>query len=435
MYRWLAILAASAFLCGCGNNLGKSPKKSPNGDPNNANGATNGGTGTTGDAECGNGTLEPGELCDGDCPTSCTTGDACATVTLVGSPEQCNAQCLTEQISACQAGDSCCPDGCTPDDDSDCSETCGNGTVDPGELCDGDCPAECNDGMACTRDIFSGSASTCTAQCTYETITACQGGDGCCPDGCTEANDSDCSCVPTTCQAEGAECGTIDDGCSSTIMCPDTCGDDETCEGNTCVPGANDGEVGDACASDADCGNYPNRTCVEHPDYKDGYCSAPCEFDNDCPMGSHCARLFVGDPDAEKVCMKNCTDDTDCRDDGYACHNWDSFDDQAQLSDECAPVADGSGEIGDPCAGLYECKSGYECTREWQNQDSSVTTFPDGSCTQGCVPLLSPCSDPDAVCPDMTPLCMPSCTTSSDCRMGYECISSQFEMRDHCWPM
>lgn len=428
MIRWMAI-ATTLGLMACGSNLDKSPKKDPG---NNGNNTTN--ASTNGDAECGNGVLEPGELCDGDCPTSCNVGDPCVRVSLVGSADQCNAQCLTEDVTMCADGDSCCPSGCSESDDDDCSDACGNGEVDAGELCDGDCPTDCNDGQACTRDTFSGSASTCTAQCTYEDITACQSGDGCCPPGCTEANDDDCSCVPTTCQAEGAECGAIDDGCNSTVTCPDTCGAGETCQGNTCVQSTSNGEVGDACDVDADCGNIPDRTCVQHPDYRGGYCSASCQFDNDCPAGSHCARLFVGDPDKEKVCMKNCTSDADCRDRGYGCQNWDSFDDNAQTSDECSPVADGTGEVGDPCDGLYQCADGHECLRDWKNQNGTTTTFPGGMCSQGCIPILGPCNDPDAVCMDQIPFCAPGCATSADCRNGYDCVPSQFEMRNHCVP-
>ncbi len=69
---------------------------------------------------------------------------------------------------------------------------CGNGTVDPGEVCDGNCPASCDDGDACTADASTGSAATCDLVCTNDPITQCTGGDGCCPSGCTSSTDSDC---------------------------------------------------------------------------------------------------------------------------------------------------------------------------------------------------------------------------------------------------
>src|SRR5690606_7249026 len=35
---------------------------------------------------------------------------------------------------------------------------CGNGELDEGELCEGDCPTSCVDPDLCTRDVLSGSA-------------------------------------------------------------------------------------------------------------------------------------------------------------------------------------------------------------------------------------------------------------------------------------
>jgi hypothetical protein len=40
--------------------------------------------------------------------------------------------------------------------------------------------------------------TTCNAACSYPAITACTNGDGCCPTGCTYANDKDCAPAVTT---------------------------------------------------------------------------------------------------------------------------------------------------------------------------------------------------------------------------------------------
>lgn len=84
--------------------------------------------------------------------------------------------------------------------DPDCqSSTCGNGVVDQGETCDppSTCPASCDDGNACTADTLTGSAQNCNAACASTPITACAGGDGCCPAGCLVDTDSDCQDHPT----------------------------------------------------------------------------------------------------------------------------------------------------------------------------------------------------------------------------------------------
>ncbi len=73
--------------------------------------------------------------------------------------------------------------------------SCGNSVVDPGETCDppGSCPATCTASAdACMPNVLVGDAATCTAQCQQQLITACANDDGCCPQGCTEATDTDC---------------------------------------------------------------------------------------------------------------------------------------------------------------------------------------------------------------------------------------------------
>lgn len=74
--------------------------------------------------ECNNNVVEAGETCDppGSCPVSCdqSTTTVCAPAVLVGSAASCTASCAITAITACASGDMCCPDGCTPDLDSDC---------------------------------------------------------------------------------------------------------------------------------------------------------------------------------------------------------------------------------------------------------------------------------------------------------------------------
>lgn len=52
-------------------------------------------------------------------------------------------------------------------------DPCGNGMIDPGEVCDGDCPTSCDDADACTQDTMSGSAEQCTSSCMNTPIAAC----------------------------------------------------------------------------------------------------------------------------------------------------------------------------------------------------------------------------------------------------------------------
>jgi uncharacterized protein (TIGR03382 family) len=72
---------------------------------------------------------------------------------------------------------------------------CGNSVIDPGETCDpsSSCPTTCADsGDKCMPNVLVGLADSCTAQCQQQAVTGCKDNDGCCPLGCTTANDNDC---------------------------------------------------------------------------------------------------------------------------------------------------------------------------------------------------------------------------------------------------
>ncbi len=110
-------------------------------EPGDAGESEEGGAGDAGDggeeARCGNDTVEEGELCDGDCPTSCDDLDPCTDQTLEGSAEQCNARCaVTLTITAPADGDGCCPSGANANNDDDCVPVCGNGATETTEVCD-----------------------------------------------------------------------------------------------------------------------------------------------------------------------------------------------------------------------------------------------------------------------------------------------------------
>lgn len=89
---------------------------------------------------------------------------------------------------------------------------CNNGALDAGETCDppGSCPTSCAvTADKCAPSQLVGSAATCTAACVTQTISACVGGDGCCPDACDESSDSDCG-------AGGNSSNDVVGGCATT---------------------------------------------------------------------------------------------------------------------------------------------------------------------------------------------------------------------------
>jgi hypothetical protein len=157
---------------------------------------------------CGDGVTEGNETCDppASCPTQCDDGDACTVEFLQGDPANCTSECVTTEIDQCGPPDGCCLPGCNAVADPDCA-VCGNGFIEAGETCDGNCPINCDDGSPCSFDQQFGSEVDCNVVCTHDPIGVCADFDGCCPPGCSLANDSDCggTCVgnaqwmPVTC--------------------------------------------------------------------------------------------------------------------------------------------------------------------------------------------------------------------------------------------
>ncbi len=81
-------------------------------------------------AECGNGVVEPGEACDGDCPEECGVAEGCTDYVLMGSGETCDAHCVPQTNQACGPTDDCCSAGCNTPDDADCVDTDRDGLGD-----------------------------------------------------------------------------------------------------------------------------------------------------------------------------------------------------------------------------------------------------------------------------------------------------------------
>ncbi|HWO26813.1 MAG TPA: DUF4215 domain-containing protein [Kofleriaceae bacterium] len=264
---------------------------------------------------CGNGLVDTDidikELCDtaissgpGACPKSCDDGVACTDDVLSGSG--CITECLHSTITARVDGDGCCPTGADATTDNDCTSMCGNGVLEPGELCDtaivagaGACPMACDDMQVCTTDMLQGQG-TCQAMCAATPITMPANGDGCCPTGANATNDNDCVAVCGNGVVEPSEtCDTmITMGAGA---CPTMCDDMMACTANTL---GNPGTCQAVCL-------FPPITM---PTNGDGCCpsGANANNDNDCtPMcgngvpesGEQCDDGNMNNTDA---CANNC---------------------------------------------------------------------------------------------------------------------------------
>ncbi len=398
---------------------------------------------------CGNAVVEPGETCDpsSSCPTSCSDGNACTIDQLTGSAANCNAVCAHEPIVSCGDGDGCCPVGCNAAVDDDCSATCGNSVVEPGETCDPStsCLTSCGDGNACTIDQLTGSAANCNAACTHEVIVSCADGDGCCPGGCEAVTDDDCS---PSCGNGVVESG---ESCDPPSGCPADCND-----GNACTI---DQLTGSAANCSAACTHYPISACSDG----DGCCPVGCDAATDDDCSPTCGNEVVepGETcDPRSTCLTACSDGNACTIDTLtgsgancnaacthdaivSCAHGDSCCPagcDAIVDDDCSPTCGNEtvepGETCDPPAiCLTSCSDGNACTIDAltgsaANCNSACTHEPivscvhgDGCCPAGCNATVdddcSPSCGNSLVEPGET--CDPSASCVTGCSDGNVC--------------
>ena len=230
---------------------------------------------------CGNGAVEAGETCDGDCPVACPPPSAsCVVAVLVGGSATCDARCEDRPVTTPIADDFCCPEGASKAEDRDCPAECGNGIVEEGEACEPatttGCPldaAACDDGVACTRDTPSGEG--CLAVCRHEVIGGSAAGvpDGCCPAGASPGADADCS----------ASCG------NGTVEPHETCDTAIAAPGAGACPALAACEDGDACTIDLLVSAETCAASCAHDavtDYVDG--DGCCPPGGQAPIDSDC---------------------------------------------------------------------------------------------------------------------------------------------------
>jgi len=363
---------------------------------------------------CGNKVLDPGEVCDdgnwveGDgCSADCFSDESCGNGVVdwdagetcdIADPQTkdgCTPECLVvycgdgkqDPGEVCddgnwKGGDGCSPDckstekcgngitdweaneECDPPDGSECSLTCrmmfcGNGTMDPGEVCDDgnwtggdDCSPDCQSTEVCGNGIVDWDvgeqcdppdpAGKCSGICrlmfcgnkTLDPVEVCddgnwKGGDGCSPD-----------CKSTEVCGNGVtdwEAGETCDPPSPADLCSDKCkvtwcGDGTPDPGEVCDDG--NWEGGDGCSPDC----LSNETCGN------GIV--------DWEAGENCD---TADPKTSKDCSNQCKD--------MSCGN--------SVLDPGEQCDDGNWTGGDGCAadckkeacgnGIIDWDAGEEC--------------------------------------------------------------------------
>jgi hypothetical protein len=361
--------------------------------------------------------------------------------------------------------------------------TCGGGCTDNSQCC---APLFCNAG---TCQALPGAPPTCAPKtcASYPAGTCGVQGDGC--GGVTASSCGSCTtpgqtcggggvanrcgapaaCAPKTCADLGAQCGTLPDGCGSTVTCP-SCTAPATCGGGgvaykcgtpTCSPkscpqlGVECGLTGDGCGNPLTCTACPTGlTCGGGG--VPNQCGAPsCTPLAACPAGKNCgdmpdgcggvvhcgdcaASLTCGGGGAPNVCgAASCSPKTCAQlgavcgsasdrcggvlpcgtcPDGDFCNGQNVCVPPVCVPKTCAELGVECGPTSDTCGGLVECggcPSGQGCGAGGQP----------GKCgTNPCIPKT--CAQLGAVCGQVADGCgglTPDCGTCSgalSCKNG-----------------
>jgi len=204
------------------------------------------GSGDSADPVCGDGSIDPGEMCD----------DADA----VDDDECTNACTLPRCGDAIVQADEGCDEGDQNADSGACTTSCGPATCGDGLLRDGveECDGRDLGGADCASLGYPGlGVPTCTSDCTLEAS----------------------SC---------AACSMMGVDCNGFVPCDDMCEGGALClqsmpgvEG-TCLP---------PCDDDADCSGFARTwptACV------DQYCVIDCAMTENCPAGMQCLETMLG---------------------------------------------------------------------------------------------------------------------------------------------
>ncbi|MFH2010352.1 MAG: hypothetical protein ABI333_27385, partial [bacterium] len=251
--------------------------------------------------ECGNGAVDPGEVCDG----YALSGNSCSDLGLgfTGGSLRCLADCSDYDTTSCVT---------LPD--------CGDGDLDPGEVCDGadlageDCVSQGYDqgDLACRPDCagFDNSGCENAVDCGTGVVDAGEDCDG------VNLNGQDCTTLGLGFTGGTLACGA---GCGwDTSQCevPVDCGNGVVDLGETC-DGANLagqdcstlglGFTGGALACNPGCNDFDTTGCTGGPSCGDGSVDTPEVCDGANLDGQDCTTLGLGFTGGTLACNASCT--------------------------------------------------------------------------------------------------------------------------------
>jgi cysteine-rich repeat protein len=290
--------------------------------------------------------------------------------------------------------------------------TCGNGTLDAGEACDGDlgtCPPQLHCTSRCTCAVLategcgdgvveageecddgnSDDCDTCRNDCTFNT-NVCGDGHKACGEGCDDGNQLAC------------------DGCSPTCQ-PELCGNQIVECSEQCDDGALNGTPGDPCT--AQCAFVTPVACACGNGIVEPQCGEQCDDHNtvSCDGCSVSCQIETLDPNGP---CATCTTDIDC--------------DPMQA---CGPSTcqDGACKANTP----PDCNDANQCTIDSCNPSTGACTHTARTCpdatacdgTMSCDPGSGQCvNGPVPDCDDHDACTVDSCRETSP-SPGFACVN------------
>ncbi len=423
-------------------------------------------------AGCGDGVCAPGEgpvSCPADCCGGCGDGK-CVGYACGESPQTCPTDCQ----AGC--GNGVCDKGENPTNcPTDClKNACGNGLCEPLDGGPTGCPADCQpacgncvcekgeNGKNCPNDCGSCGDGTCSwcaaadesalscpsdckaADCLPSDPTACDDGNICTVDSCTQ--NQACSHLPAVATCTDGDPCTVGDLCAGSVcksgVFPLSCDDQDPCTYDQCAPligcqhfaasagPCNDGDKctnGDSCyggvcipgdATDCDDGApCTDDSCLPQKGCQHVANAAPCSDGNICTKDDLCAYGVCSGVllscDDNNVCTGDvCSPLTGCGhialegycDDGSACTAQDSC--QGGIcSGKATSCDDGLGCTLDSCDATLGC----------QHQNLSVTCFDGNACTAGDACKDGQCKGDSVDCADQNPCTSDACSDTLGC--------------------
>jgi hypothetical protein len=319
---------------GCGNGVVDGTDECDDG-ADNSDSAPNACRTTCQSAWCGDGVVDEQEACD----STDLAGETCVGLGLLGGDLACAMDCAGFDVSGC-----------------DIATFCGNGVIDPPEVCDGSGLG----GATCVSLGFEGGELACAPDCLSLNSDVCLRVDG-------EPCLADAQCDGGLCLDEvlgGYPSGICTRPCSSDdcgdLVCGKTLAGTEYCFG--------------ACESSADC--RPGYACFAPLITGTPYCYPHCEADSDCPATLDCNPWtgFCNDPVVGAENGITCLGGDPCRSnfcsfdypDGYCVSFCDVSSGVCPGDGECADIFGSIGaDLGmclDGCLVQSDCpRMGYSC--------------------------------------------------------------------------